>query len=452
MFGLLPSRLRRVVGVCLLWPVLACAEETPWPEVLTLDYALSQASADHPSIQVANAAVTQAQAAQSQTEAQYGVQSRINARLRWVDPPEIAPDQSRGDHRLSLFINKRLYDFGLTRAQSAASIAEVMGQEQRLQEARNQQRIDIMAAYFDVLVADLTNARDEEEMSVTFIRADRAQDRNELGQLSDIDLLEARSIYQESRVRRYQSAALQRTTRAHLANVLNRPGQLPSELAMPELVSLQREVPTEVAQWQQRAEAQNPLLVALQARVERAKQNLEAARAFDNPVIDGVVEVSEYARDMGGYDNWRAGILINVPLTTGGRAQAERARRRAELEQATAELEQQRRQIQQAVLETWSELQTLKIERDRARALSEFRELYLDRSRALYELEVKSDLGDAMTRTSEARLQSKRVEFATALAWARLDALLGRTVYDNQQDSPDAAMPVAAEAAEEKAR
>jgi hypothetical protein len=63
------------------------------------------------------------------------------------------------------------------------------------------------------------------------------------------------------------------------------------------------------------------------------------------------------------------------------------------------------------------------------RALLDYRDLYLDRSRALYEMEVKTDLGDSMVEVSEARLKFAKVKFNTALTWARLDALIGNEVY-----------------------
>jgi hypothetical protein len=56
----------------------------------------------------------------------------------------------------------------------------------------------------------------------------------------------------------------------------------------------------------------------------------------------------------------------------------------------------------------------------------DYRELYLDRSRALYELEVKTDLGDAMTEMSAVRLDVAHTEFAWMMAQAELAALAGR--------------------------
>lgn len=56
----------------------------------------------------------------------------------------------------------------------------------------------------------------------------------------------------------------------------------------------------------------------------------------------------------------------------------------------------------------------------------DYRELYLDRSRALYELEVKTDLGDAMTEISAVRLDMAQAEFDWMMTQARLKALAGR--------------------------
>ena len=58
------------------------------------------------------------------------------------------------------------------------------------------------------------------------------------------------------------------------------------------------------------------------------------------------------------------------------------------------------------------------------------RDLYLDLSRALYEQEVQADLGDAMVKSSEARLRTAETEFAIARTWARIGLLTGKAPED----------------------
>ncbi|HEC18129.1 MAG TPA: hypothetical protein ENI97_02165 [Gammaproteobacteria bacterium] len=418
-----------------LLPQPLWAEADPLPEPLTLTYALQQASADHPQLQIANAGIARARAQGLQVEADNGLAVTLSARLRWIEPQPSNIDQSHDDHRLSLFVDKPLYDFGRSSAKEQASHAALQGSEQLLRDALNRHRIAIMAAFFDVLLADQAYARDTETMTMNFLRYDRARQRNELGQLSDIDLMEKRSLFQAARVLEARSIAAQRTTRARLANLLNRPGQLPSELQAPQVDNDARHVPEDVEPWLTQLEQGNPLLLSMQAQQARARAQLALAQAEDQPQLTGRLELSEYTRDFGGNDVWRAGVQLDVPLLTGGRSDALQARQRAELQQISARLEQQRRDLRQTLLELWSELQSLRMEQQQLAAEQDFRELYLDRSRARYELEVASDLGDSMVRISELQYRVLKNRFATALAWAQLDALLGITPGDRDTQS-----------------
>jgi len=416
------------------FPLISTSEESkPWPEVLTLEFALQQASADHPDLLMARADVDSAHAEQLSVEAFSGIESKISGQLRWVDPPEIAYDQDRGDHKLSLFANKRLYDFGYTTSLEEAAEAGVSSKEYMLQYALNQHRIAIMAAYFDVLLADLRLARDQEAMTVAFLTADKAKDRNELGMMSDIDLLELESISQARLVDYRRSSYLQHSTRTRLANVLNVPGHPQADLETPGLASNDRKLPEDVEEWMAIAEKQNPMLLASQAKLLAADKRLESARGLTNPVLTGEVEVSKYAREAGGYDNWRAGVTLDIPLRTSGKAKAVVAKSRAEVLKVKAEMEQQRRNVRQSLIELLDELKTLIAERKSIQALMEYRELYLDRSRAIYQMEVKADLGDAESKIADAKFKIMKNKFAIAMVWARIEAMLGETVFTGKE-------------------
>jgi outer membrane protein TolC len=296
------------------------------------------------------------------------------------------------------------------------------------QNAINQYRVAVMEHFFNVLLADLQFIRDNEEMSIVYIDYDRTKMRNELGQRSDIEVLQSQSKYQKVRRQVYASRSMQRNTRSQLANILNRPGKLVAEIAEPELPAINRPIP-EVEPLQEKALSNNPVLVALRAQLEAAEKRLAAARAGYRPTIAGEAQVSEYSRIAGNYNEWEASLILNVPLLNGGKVKAEVAQQQAEVIRLKAELKKAEMDVQHAVLDNLQMLDTLRIEREEMKALLDYRDLYLDRSRALYEMEVKTDLGDSMVGVSEARLNLARAKFNTALTWARLDALLGNEVY-----------------------
>jgi len=97
------------------------------------------------------------------------------------------------------------------------------------------QRLEVLARFLDVLLADLAFSRFDEAMAVAYIQFDRASVRRELGQFSDLAVLELESTYQEILHERAASQVGQQFGRTLLAQALNRPDYLPRELLKPEL-------------------------------------------------------------------------------------------------------------------------------------------------------------------------------------------------------------------------
>ena len=413
---------------------LALAQEqpglAPLPEPLTLDYALSQVDIAHPDLQVGEAAIKVTRAEQQLIESDTGIKSRIVGRLRWVQPPSYNPDQTHDDHRLGIVVDKMLYDFGRTKSRLEAMQQNIESQQILYEDIRQQRRIEIMQRYFDVVLADLYFYQMNEAMAVAFIELDKRRDRNELGQVSDIQVLEQETEYQRIRKLRFQSQNQQRVTRARLAYVLGRPGQLPDSVSRPENLSqLLRALP-EVEILQTQAMQNSNLLRALRAQIAAGQAQLAALRAGDNPVLFGEATANAYTKERSSYDDWRVSVQLEVPLTTGGRVDADTARQQAELYRLQAELTATEEEIKQRVLELWLELDALLIQREQMRAQMNYRELYLDRSRALYELEVKTNLGDSMVRVTEAERQALQTDFNIALAWEKMDTLTGAHALD----------------------
>ncbi len=399
--------------------------DTALPEPLTLEYALSLADEMTPAMQQRQADILAAEADVKNAESLTGFNAYLEARARWVEPADVVKEQGNEDHRLALIARKTLYDFGRSSAAESAANYRLSASQLHLDDARRQQRILIMQRYFDVVLADLQFYRYNEEMAVVFINMDRTKDRRELGQASDLDVLEAETEYQRIRHLRYKSQNTQRLTRARLAEVLNRHGKLPSTVTVPELKNLKRKL-AEVDIYQQTAMENNTLVNALRMQVEAAQQSVSQARASNNPSLVGQVGAYSYERELGSSDKWRAGVTLKVPLWTGGSTDASTASAQAELYRHRARLRDLEINIEQAVLEIWLELDALRVRLEEMETAADYRELYLDRSRALYEMEVKTDLGDSMVRVSEAQRNLKKVQFDIALAWARLEALVGQ--------------------------
>ena len=90
--------------------------------------------------------------------------------------------------------------------------------------------------------------------------------------------------------------------------------------------------------------------------------------------------------------------------------------------------------LRQQVLDLWLRLENLRIHLAGLGVRGDYRELYLDRSRALYDLEVKTDLGDAMTEISAVSLDVAQAEFDWMMTQAQLAALAGRLLPEEPSE------------------
>jgi len=406
------------------------AEIKSLPDPLSLEQAIQLLDESHPDLARAQLKVERSRVDLQDAENLNAVQVNADARLRWVDHPDPNPAfPEHEDHRLGLVLTKPLYDFGHSEALSAAAGLDIQAASLGYTDARDRHAIKVMRNYFESILADLRASRDLEAMSVAFVRMDRGQDNHELGKISDIDLFELRSRYQDTRNKLYTSEGEARSSRIALALSLNRPGQQPSKLLPPVLPFENLEL-LSYEDLLERVMAGNRTVQSMGRRLEAARTRTEAARAKYKPTITSTVERAEYSRDTATADRWRAGVEITVPLYDGGRSDA--AVRRAQLHTSEAELNlrQMKMDLRQQVRELWEQVRALQAEGDASRAFADFRDLYLDRSRALYEMEVKTDLGDSMVEISKSQIRSAEQQFQLALALAQLNALAGLPVMD----------------------
>jgi len=170
---------------------------------------------------------------------------------------------------------------------------------------------------------------------------------------------------------------------------------------------------------------QNPRLKLQKAQLSASYKRLESARKQNRPRLEAGLEYAEYARDTQSRDEWRAELNLTIPLLENETMQAEIAKARANWLSDQARLLGIETEVRQRVLSLWQQIYLLKTQRQQHRVAIELRELELDRNRAMYEMELKTDLGNAMVAVSEIRYLQAKTEFELALAWMELELVLG---------------------------
>jgi outer membrane protein TolC len=403
--------------------VLACAlTGTAAAEQLTLEEALATVAATHPDRRMAESDLELSRADRDQASSRQDFSLFLDGSLRSGRQPG---GDWEPDHIGRIVARKPLLDFGRTGQAVAAADQEIVARQADLLNTESLRRIDIMARFFDVLLADQQYVADNEFMTVAYLDWDKARERFELGIGNRPDLLRLEAFYQDWRERRNASLQRMRSARQKLAHAMYRPGKLPATLAEPALPDNGRAVPEydSLLSWVMQ---KNPRVQALQAQLAASEARLAAIRAERNPTLDAEVIGGAYSRESVTRDELSAGLVFNIPLYQGGRVDARVARELAQKERRAAELEKLKLELADTLLATLQEIEWLRASgRAAADKQVEYRDWALERARAEYELELKTNLGNSMAETQAAQLRRRQVEYRLALALARLEALSG---------------------------
>lgn len=334
--------------------------------------------------------------------------------------------QWKSDNQARLTARYPLLDAGRSGERIRAAQTDMDARNTLFAAQRDQRRYEVMQRFFAVLLADLQFTADNENMAVQYVSFDQSRDKLKQGQISRVDVAENEARYQDSMLARNASQLQQRITRARLAESMNQPGKLAGDLVEPSLDSLWQKKLPDVTELQKLAEQHNPRLQALQQQLQAEEARMAGVRADYKPQLDVELQAADYARPAATRDNLSAGVVLTIPLWQGRREDARLAREQAQWQKLQAQRERLLMDIQQGVLETALQIEQLQgTARSAAQKMADYRDLALERSRGLYELELKTNLGTSMVEVMNAAVRGKKVQYELALAWERLRNLVG---------------------------
>lgn len=415
-----------VLLVLIIGPGLIVGAE-PVPNPLTLQQALSFADKPHPDLDLIHADGVLAMAEYEKASAQYGLTIDANFVPRTSDPVS-GIDSDEGyvnDSYAQLRFGRRLYDFGRTSALEQAAREKIKYNKMLVLDVKQQRRLDIMRQFFNVILSDLRFAVDNENMAHTFVRFDKERERHKLGLVSDIDVKQLEYNYQQVLIKRKASELRQSSSRGLLGLALNRPGLYPEKLVRPELTHIINWPIPDFKKITNKMFETNPVLLSSQKELAQAEFRLQAARATRYPVLSAQAIASKYEREIGSRNAGELSLVLNIPLYQGGADRAAIMKEQGILKRTKAKLEKTKLNLYLAISDLSQRLEQLKIEHQAAKVQLDFRDLELDRSQGLYEMEMQTTLGGAMTLVTEAQWQLAKTEFGLAIVWAEVEAITG---------------------------
>lgn len=298
-------------------------------------------------------------------------------------------------------------------AQLKQSQARTRQAEAELNSARQGLVLRLSQRYFDALAASDNLRFAEAEKNAIQRQLDQTKQRFEVGLVAITDVHEAQAAYDLSTAA--EIAARNQLEVAHQA--LSEVTGIPVQSLKPliENMPLLAPDPADSAQWVNSALENNFQILAAQAAVETARQQLDLQRAGRKPTVDLVASHS-YTDSSGGIFGSRSitddsiGVQLNVPLYQGGGLSARVREARQQLTRAQEALEQQRRQTQR---ETSSAYLTVLADISRVQAL---KQAVVSSESAFKTIEAGYDVG---TRTTVDVLNARRELYRAQRDYAR---------------------------------
>ncbi|MDH5426010.1 MAG: TolC family protein [Gammaproteobacteria bacterium] len=360
---------------------------------------------------------------------QNGFKIDMVALAQYVEASEVVAQSSNEDHKLSVLMTKNLLDSGYSDKKEQSAETKLKSIRLLMQQIRLKKRIEVAEKFFAIKLSDMKFALDNEAISTAYVKFHKTQERNSLKQSSDVDLLDAQFEYQKVRARRYESETMQRISRARFSESIARPNDLPVDVIVPDLSFLKRKRP-EYEDLVKLALSNNLQLQAQKLQVESAVHELAASKKAGGSTLTSELEWAEYTYETPSRNNWRAAIKFTMPLYENDAVKSLRASALSNLQRQRIKLRQTEAEIRQQVLENWQRIYVLNAHQDTDAVAEEYRELYQDRSRAFYEMEFRTDLGDSFVRVSEARFEKFKNNFELFVTWMKLAMLTGTTLEE----------------------
>ena len=403
-------------------------EPEPLPAPLTLDYVLNLPAHMSPAFMRQQARLLQVQAQKVESVAEdslsFDLQGRLGQREFF--------NESEDYNLAALHLGLPLYDFGRTASDAQAWSLDVRANEYRLKLIEQQFRLDLMRAYFNVLLADARYRIDNEAMAIAYVTLDKIRESHELGLVSDTELYESEEKYQRALLKRQQALSDIRRLPMLLINAMGYPNAELPDLTLPKLAGPPESL-SELEFYLNLALNNNPEILAAKQAYDASQYRVASAQAKEGPEIRAdawLGQLSSYPQEREG--NWRAEVTINIPLFDGGLSKSRVDRQRAQSQQTRADIFETEQQVREQVMNLFFKLQLLAVEKKTVVASQAAADFNLDYKRALYDNEQQTDLGDAMVRISQTHYDALAFDLKSALLWAQMQALTGVENLANQ--------------------
>jgi|GEM_PF-375372 len=405
---------------CLLLIFSGVSFAQPLPNPLTLEHVLKLANENNFAEKQQLLDIDSKKQQLTDWKNQYDTTARVDLQLAKRSDFNRAINNSHA----FIYLEKTLYDQSIEIGKSA-QISSIDDARLSLQQLQQNKSIQLARSFFDIVLADLSYETALQRLALSAIREGRIRDDYEIQSASEVALLEKQVDTQISQIQRIKAESKQIQTRAKLAQLLNiRYEDRPDEVVKPNYSAVFKKDLAEFSFYQEKLK-NNLKLKQLEQSLQAIKREISQQKSNLGIVINSSARLGEqgYLREKNG--QWRAGLQLSMPFGTDANKDSKISQLLIQSKKKQLDIDTLQQQLLGQALEYYLELGALRQIHKALVIELDYRDLHLEKARANYEMEIKSDIGDAMTNYTDSERKLAENEFNYMITLKKLHHLIG---------------------------
>ncbi|MCH9646411.1 MAG: TolC family protein [Proteobacteria bacterium] len=333
-------------------------------------------------------------------------------------------DDAINNSHAFVYLKKTLYNQAIEIGKSA-QLDTINNENLSLQQLKQDKSIQLMRSFFDIVLADLSYETALQKLAISAIREGRVRDDYDTQSASEVMLLEKQADTQLSQVQRIKAESAQIQTRAKLAQLLNISYEnRPDEVVKPDYKHLFKKDLDDFSYYQKKLK-NNLKLKQLEQSLQAIKRQISQQKNNLGIVINSSARLGEqgYQREKNG--QWRAGLQLSMPFGTDANQESKISQLMIQSKKKQLEIEQLQQDLLGEALDHYLNLSALRQIHKALIVELDYRDLHLEKARANYEMEIKSDIGNSMTSYTDSERKLAENEFNYVITLKKLHHLIG---------------------------
>lgn len=319
---------------------------------------------------------------------------------------------------------QKIYDFGKTDSAVEKRKFEKNEAERRLARGLQVLRHDVAARYYDYLVSVQTVDALMQTNAIAYVEYDKAREKNEVGLASQRRVSSLHAVYRAEKLKLERAkkemeiklAALQELIGSPIGDYFDvePPSDEPPRFTIPEEADVFRS-----------AVKSRPETQEIDDRISALRAEIGETRSSHYPSIEGVAEVGDSDRRLPSRNKWEVGIRAKMDIFDGFTRRSKEEELTARASALVFEKESLERKVRMEIKSALAELSLADVKMELAKAGVTAAQDNLDFARTQYELNLLTELGDALSRYAEAKVEWLRANYGIRMELERLNLATG---------------------------